>query len=645
MSPRNSFPVRTILSISLIVTISLTLAACNNSLITNATSVNAADQIFFGGDILTMVGDQPSYPPAMAVKDGKIIALGSMEILKSLVSSKTQHIDLKGKTILPGFIDTHGHMIYFGKNLIDADLRGSKDIPELMNRLKTHVANVPEGSWIVGFGYQTKQMTEKRAPTIEELDQVSTTRPIMIVDSSGHAGAGNSALFKATGVSGKTKDPVGGTFYRKPGSNEILGPMEETALNFVRNQRPPFKGEQADQVALKGANLWASYGQTTAMDCGVGLGNDDIAIVRNAIDKKLLPIDLYVCAKDTATNEAINAAYSVAKHYNKIPNGTSKQLLAENPDLDKRYINRVRLGGIKFWLDGSLDTAWMTQNYSTNPPDKKGTYKGYQQIPNKTLDEAFDKYWSTNMQINMHMNGDAAADQAINAIEKAIKKYGMKDHRPVFIHASYLRQDQIEKMKKIGAIPTFLIAGVSGSGEAVVHLWGQNRASVAAATNTFVQQKLPFTLSHDAPVSPTPSVIDLISSAVNRTTFNGLVVGPDQRVTPYEAIKGVTSYAAYQIKEEKTKGTLEVGKLADFVILDKNPIKVSPDTIKDIQVLETIKEGKSVFQLNKDSARKVGRMSFTGSHEHSHLANQLEFLTLQNKDTLKLLAIASSQAN
>ena len=552
--------------------------------------------VFRGGDILTMRGDQPEFVEELVIQRGKILHAGTTAEGKKHAGAKPRVVDLAGKTLLPGFIDTHGHMIYFGKNLIDGDLRGAKSIAELITRMREQVKKMPPGAWVVGFGYLARDLAEKRHPSIEELNQVSTDRPVMVVDSSGHLGAGNSAVFKAAGITAETPNPEGGSFTRKPGSQELAGPMEETALNAVRSQRPPFSGELADRVVTGAAEVWASYGQTTAMEAGLGLGNDDIDIVKNAVDKNLLTIDLYLAAKDSVTDDAINAAYSVSADFNKNPGGTSRKLLATRPDLDKRYINRVRLGGIKFWLDGSLDTAWFTEPYTNLPAGKSGDYRGFQQIPNEVLDEAFDRFWTSNLQLNMHMNGDAAADQALAAIEKAVKKYGMRDHRPVFIHGTYLRPDQIQKMKTYGAIPSFLTSSIKSGGDAVVHLWGPDRAAHALASKTLLENGMKFTYSHDAPVSPSPAILPLVELAVTRQAASGRIVGPDERVSPYHALQAVTSMAAYLIKEEGSKGTLEPGKLADLVILEKNPLKVDPSTIATIPVLETMKEGKTVFR-------------------------------------------------
>ena len=562
----------------------------------------AADAIYAGGPILTMRGQTPEYAEALAVKDGTILAVGRKADVDKLATTATRRIDLAGHTVLPGFIDTHGHMVYFGKNLVDADLFGSKDVPDLVARMKGQVEKVPAGGWIVGFGYQAKQLAEKRTPSREELDRISTEIPVMIVDSSGHAGAGNSKLFEAAGIDGETPDPEGGVFARGPDGKSLLGPMEETALNAVRIQRPPFTGKLAADAITGAARKWASYGQTTAMEAGLGLGSDDIGIVLHAIQENLLPIDLYVAAKDSSVDAALATAYRVgeAVKADAEAGDVASRLLAARPDLDDRYVNRVRLGGVKFWLDGSLDTAWMNEPYAANPPGKSGEYRAYRQIPDDVLEAAFDRFWPTNIQIHMHMNGDAAADQALRAIEKAVAKHGMHDHRPVFVHATYLRDDQIKKVKKYGAVPSFLTSGLLPGGDAVVRMWGDDRAAQSMAARTMLEEEIPFTFSHDAPVSPEPWILTLVSCGVNRRTPSGRVIGPDQRIPPYAALRAVTAMAAYEIKEEKAKGTLEPGKLADLVILEKNPLEVPPDTIHDIVVLETIKEGKTIWRRGEE---------------------------------------------
>ncbi|MFN5696322.1 MAG: amidohydrolase, partial [Cyanobacteriota bacterium] len=325
------------------------------------------------------------------------------------------------------------------------------------------------------------------------------------------------------------------------------------------------------------------------------------------------------------------------------PGDTQQLLLQGRPDLDKRYVNRVRLGGIKFWLDGSIPTAWMSQPYTSPPPGAQPGYRAYEQIPDAVLEQAFDRWWTGNVQINMHMNGDAAAEQALRAIEKAVKKYGMTGHRPVFIHATYLRPDQIQRLKAVGGVPSFLTTGLIPGGEAVLKLWGPERAAQSMAAISMEQAGIPFTFHHDAPVSPQPWVLPLVDSGVNRRTPQGVVIGPDQKVSPYLGLKAVTANAAFQIKEEKSKGTLEVGKLADLVILERNPLKVEPTTIKDIQVVETIKEGRTIFRRETGTQVSTALPTAGGSrpclHEHGH--GEEPALTAPARDTVNMLQQAA----
>lgn len=560
-------------------------------------SASSKPTIYSNGDIITMEGDSAVYVEALVEQGGKIVYVGDKAGAEKMAGEGANRIDLAGKTLLPGFIDAHGHMVYYGKNLMDQSLSGVKDIPELLERMKTHVARIPADAWIVGMGYAPLKMKEQRHPTADELDQISKDRPVLIVHSSGHGGSMNHALMKLLKIDENTVDPEGGEYIREKGSKMPAGPMEETALIEVRNRRPPFIDESAARVITEASKAWASYGQTTAMECGLGLGADDISIVENAIDKKLLNLDLIVFAKESNTDEVINAAYGVSESYANTRNSNSKKLLNNRVDLDKRYINRVRLGGIKFWLDGNPALAWMSEPFTTPPPGREPGFKAYGQIPDSILFTFFDKYWTTNMQINMHVLGDQALEQALSAIEAAVKKHGMSDHRPVFVHCGYARPDQIKRIKAVGGIPTFLSIGLYVQGDEIVKMWGENRASNGMAAQSMLQEGIPFSLSHDAPISP-PKIMPLVAAAVNRKTNTGRVIGEHQRLSPYLALKGVTDWAAYQIKEEKSKGTLTVGKLADLVILEKNPLKTNPDDIATIQVMETIKEGKSIFKFS-----------------------------------------------
>jgi len=225
-----------------------------------------------------------------------------------------------------------------------------------------------------------------------------------------------------------------------------------------------------------------------------------------------------------------------------------------------------------------------------------------------------------------------------------IKKKGWSDHRPVFIHASYLRPDQIQRIKAVGAVPSFLVASISSGGDAVERFWGPERAAKAAGAQTFQTAGLPYTLSHDAPVSPQPTILGLVDAAVNRRTASGRVIGPAERISTYDALRAVTVMAAYQIKEEKTKGSLEPGKLADLVIIERNPLKVDPGSIGTIRVVETIKEGQPVYRM---SAKELASIPATPAirpeapHNHGDPLAQPKPLPASDRATMERLLRAS----
>ena len=558
-----------------------------------------ADILYFNGDILTMWGDQPTYVEQLAIKEGKILYAGTAAGAKVFQGPATITVDLAGKTLLPGFIDAHGHLVLASHTLLDANLAGVKNIAELLTRLKTHAETLNEGDRLVGMGYRAEQLAEKRHPIREELDSVSPSRSILISDGSGHHGVMNSGLIKELNITAETPDPEGGVYFRKSGSRELDGHVAESALMGILATRPSLTPAQIRKGVAKAVALWVENGQTTACEMGLGLSGDDIEIARTIIDEQLLPIDLVVFAKAAVSNAVIDAGYQVARKYATPESDDASRLLATRPDLQQRYLHRVRLGGIKFWLDGSIDTSFMSSPFTKNPPGVTTLdYRGMRVDPQKQLVDTVAKYWKSNRQIAGHAIGDEANEQLLIAIEDAVKKQGMTDHRPIFQHAQFLRPDQIQRIKAVGGIASFTAGGIYPMGDYIAELVGPERLPWVGPANSMVKNQVVWTIHHDMPAGVSPSLIYGMWNVVNRLTRSGIVLAPDERVTPYEALKSVTINAAYEFKEEHTKGTLEAGKLADLVILDKNPLKVPPTKINEIVVVETIKEGKSLYQLS-----------------------------------------------
>ena len=280
------------------------------------------------------------------------------------------------------------------------------------------------------------------------------------------------------------------------------------------------------------------------------------------------------------------------------PDLQSQEAFMKNRGVDSTYRNHFRVAGVKLSLDGSPQgkTAWLTKPYQVPPVGKHADYTGYpafesQTEVNKLVDFAFAKRW----QVLAHCNGDAAIDSFIEAVDSAQTKYGKADYRPVAIHAQTVREDQLDRFVELGIFPSFFGMHTYYWGD-----WhrdqvlGKARASRISPAQTARNKGLIYSQHHDAPVA-LPSSMVILHSVVNRISRSGVVIGPEERVSAYDALRSLTIWAAYQYFEQEHKGSIAVGKLADFVVLDRNPLKVSPAALNQLRVQQTIKEGKVVY--------------------------------------------------
>ena len=543
---------------------------------------NAADTIYYGGDIITMEGDSPQYVEAVVERDGKIVFVGDKT--EALEKYNGNEVDLKGKTLLPGFIDAHGHAWNAGFQAVSANLLPAPDgkgnsIADIISLLKEWKSKNTEAikryKAIIGFGYDDAQLKEKRHPTADELDKVSNEVPVVIIHQSGHLAVMSHKALEVTGYTKGVKDPPGGHIRRLEGTDEPNGVLEEMAF-FI----PIFKfmatldSTANESIAKAGLNAYIKYGYTTVQE---GRATKDACETWKILaGKNELPVDV--------------AAY---------PDIQSQIDYIRENGVQKDYINHYRIAGVKLSLDGSPQgkTAWLTKPYKVPPPGKPNTYRGYPAIAKDAdvfalIDSAFANNW----QVLAHCNGDAAGDQYIRAISHASALYGNNDRRTVMVHAQTVRFDQLDSMKKLDIIPSFFSMHTYYWGDWHVNqTLGKQRAYRISPTATTIKKGMILTEHHDAPVA-LPSSIMILWCTVNRVSRSGEIIGPDERVGPYVALESITKWAAYQYFEEDSKGTLAPGKLADIVILDKNPVKVDPLKIKYIKVLETIKEGKTVYK-------------------------------------------------
>lgn len=595
------------------------------SVLAAATAAPAAT-VYYGGDILTMVGEQPSYVAALAVRDGRIVYAGSRQGALKAAGSGARRVDLKGHTLLPGFIDAHGHIVDYTTtwsmpNLSPPPVGDVRSIEDIKSKLRAYIAreNPPRSALLLANGYDDGLLAEKRHPTRADLDEVSRDIPIGLLHASGHLITVNSAALAKAGITRDTPDPPGGLI-RHDAAGEPNGVMEEQAGQ-------PFLGmivrpEPAEQMRrLRAVQKWyASYGLTTAQD---GLSYpENVDLLRRASAQDALLIDIvsypaWLLFDKFLKGEAVLSGIehhppgSLAANAGILhDDSTGTPAAAVVPRLgdDARaklkvgvYVNHFKIGGIKITSDGSPQgkTAFMTQPYLHPPAGQPADYRGYPTLPQDELDAWLAAAYQYDFQVLVHANGDAAIDSLLTAVGRARAKFGPKDLRPVAIHAQLARHDQVDAMKALGVVPSFFTAHTYFWGDWHINeTFGQGRAFGISPLRYADSIGLVATNHNDSPVVP-PDMMMLTWTAVNRLSRSGVVVGPDARVTPYQALKAITSAAAYQYFEESSKGTLEPGKRADLVILAANPVKADPLAIKDIAVLETIKDGKTVFDARE----------------------------------------------
>ncbi len=545
---------------------------------TGPDAASTADAIYFGGPIITVNDAQPN-AEAVAVKDGKIMMVGARaEVEKDHKGATTQMIDLAGKTLLPGFIDAHSHFMFALDMPTQANVSAPpvgpvKSIPDIITALKEtqQRLNIPKGAWIVGWGYDGNQLAEGREATRDDLDPAFPDNPVMVIHVSGHGAVLNSAALKKFNITAKTPTPPGGVILRKPGTQEPAGLLMETAYLPVFAQMP--KPSEADLLdRFNGAQqIYAGNGYTTIQEGATHA--HDVELLKKAASEKRLYLDVV----------SLPLFIDLPAVLEKYPAGTWGS-----------YDNRLKLGGVKTVFDGSPQgkTAYFTKPYLTGGPGGQKNWRGEPSFSEAIFTKYMKPIYDNNLRTFNHCNGDASVDMFLDIHEKL---GGKPELRPVVIHSQFVRADQLDRYAKLGVIPAMYPMHTYFFGDVHVKNLGIERASFMSPTNSALQKGLHVTLHSDFNVLPLDPMM-IMWTAMNRTTRTGVVLGAGERLTAMQALKAITIESAYEYMEEKTKGSIEPGKLADFVILSGNPITTSGDAIRDIKVVETIKEGKSVYK-------------------------------------------------
>jgi predicted amidohydrolase YtcJ len=564
----------------LLTALAMTLSACDQPVTqkeeAGAITAVMPTTLFVNADIITVDDSRPA-AQALAIRNGRVLAVGSRQEVEAAAGQGAEVRDMQGKTIVPGLIDAHGHISLTAlsngfANVQPLPAGPISSIAQLQEVMKSWDQANPEATWLMGWGYDDSLMAEGRHPSRYDLDAISTEKPIMLTHVSGHLMACNSKCLELAGITAESEDPPGGVYQRVGDSQTPNGVLEESAIYKVFGLLPA--ATQAQRLALleQAQAYYASHGITTVQDGASQLSN--IADLQTLAANKKLFLDV-VGFRVLSKGESIGEAFTVSSDYQ----------------------DHYRVGGIKLVLDGSPQgkTAWLTEPYAHPPHGQGEDYKGYPRLDDTEVNEFISESFSRGFPVLAHANGDAAADQLVNAVTLANEALGAADRRPVMIHAQTVREDQIDQMQALGIVPSYFVAHTFYWGD--WHrdsVFGAERASRISPLQSTEKRNMPYTTHNDTPIVP-PDMMRLLWSGVNRVTRSGKILGSDQRITPLEALKSMTINAAYQFFEENDKGSIEVGKLADLTVLSANPLKVDAMTIKDIRIEETIKEGKTVY--------------------------------------------------
>lgn len=532
----------------------------------------APGELYYGGPIITMAGDASETVEAVLVADGKIAAVGKLAELKNR-AKKAKHVDLKGRTLLPGFIDAHGHVSYVGQaeqmaKLAPPPVGGVDSIAKLQDALRAWLAKLPPDVPLVGNGYDDSQLAEKRHPTRQDLDAVATDRPIVILHASGHLASANSFALAKYGITAETPDPKGGVFRREAGGKTPNGVMEETALFVALASIMPSGLDAGVNALVAGERLYAANGITTAQDGRVM--PEGWPVLEEAAKRGALILDTVALTSfEREWPEAVRAK------------------------IGKGYDRRLRIAGIKLTVDGSPQgrTAWLHDPVPVPPEGKGADYRGYPAIDlnlfNAKLADAAKNGW----QVFVHVNGDEAAQALIDGV----RANRLAGKRTIAIHNQVVRREQLEEMKAMDIQPSFFSnhTWYWGDWHRDVAL-GPKRADFISPQASAWAMGLRPTAHNDSPVVP-PDIMRLVWSSVNRRTQSSDILGPSERISVYRALQQVTINAAWQIGEDGSKGSIALGKRADLVVLNANPLTIEPDKLHAIKVVATIKDGSTIF--------------------------------------------------
>ncbi|MEX3622913.1 amidohydrolase [Viridibacillus arvi] len=519
---------------------------------------------------------------------GKITGVWDKDEFKNAHSSLSlehnyKEYDLKGKTLIPGFVDTHNHILMYAINKVQVDCspNKNKNIADILSNLKKFHDDNQDEQWILGYGYDDTMLKENRHPTREDLDKVSKERPIFIKHISGHLAVANSAALEIAKLNATIKDPEGGHFGRDD-QNNLNGVLYEPAvMDLVFKHVPIPSKKDLIELLRKASQDYVAQGITTNTDAGIGflIGPEEYDAHIDAIKEKANPMRMrFMIMGDLLLEEGVFESYNAAKLNEKIVKDSN---------------GMAKLDSAKLFQDGSIQG--LTGALRTPYHCDEELY-GDLIFSQKTLEDMVLNFHDRGFRIATHGNGDRAIGSIIEAYKNAIDTSPRQDHRHRIEHVQTATKEDLLTMKEYEIAASFFINHVYYWGDRHKNIFlGPKRAERINPVKEADDLGLLYTLHSDCPITPISPLFS-VWAAVNRLTRDGIVLGADQRIDVETALKSMTSFGAKLNFEEEELGSLEVGKFADFVVLDQDPTAINPINIKDIQILSTIINGEVVYE-------------------------------------------------
>ncbi len=537
------------------------------------------DTILYNGKICTM-RNKSDIVEAIAIKGDKVISTGRDEDILSLSDSKTIKINVGGRLVLPGLIDTHTHLETIAEGMINVNLKGARSIDEVLKTLEKNIPCEPN-KWIVSsFWHPLVQLREKRFPTKYEIDKVCPNNPVLLL-TVGHVAIANSRALEIAGIDKSSPDPDGGKIGRDPMTGNLNGLLEESAINLIRRMIPPHNEHELEEKYIEVMKAYNELGITSIVTGATT--PQDLKIWKMLRHKNLMNLRVNLGFLPTGEEVPIVSEEefrSILKEFN----------LSLPPD------DRVlSLGFIKFVLDGgmTLKTAALRESY----PDDPRNY-GILTMDPKRLNALVSLCNKSGFRVGIHAVGDRAIDAVLEAYEEANKENSIVGKRFVLIHGFLIRPDQISRVSQMGILVATQNVFMYEKAEVTTRFLGEVRSNFAIPTRSLINGGVLVTGGSDADVNSFNPFLG-IYQAITRKSKEGKIYGPEEKINRWEALCMYTKWAALLTFEESLKGVLEPGKFADLIVTSLDILTCPEEEIKDTQVIMTMVGGKIVYSANK----------------------------------------------